>query len=55
MLYEAYQTHTDLLYPLRAAAGSALTLLEHPGQVLESARLAFPAATRMRGPRPRSN
>jgi poly(3-hydroxybutyrate) depolymerase len=42
MLYEAYQTHTDLLYPLRAAAGSALTLLEHPGQVLESARLAYP-------------
>ncbi len=44
MLYEAYQTHTDLLYPLRAAAGSALTLLEHPGQVLGSARLAYPCS-----------
>ncbi len=44
MLYEAYQTHTDLLYPLRATAGSALTLLEHPGQVLRSARLAYPGS-----------
>jgi len=42
MLYEAYQTHTDLLYPLRATAGSALTLLEHPGQVLRSPRLTYP-------------
>ena len=44
MLYEAYQTHTDLLYPLRAAAGSALTLLEHPGQVLQSTRLTYPCS-----------
>jgi poly(3-hydroxybutyrate) depolymerase len=44
MLYEAYQTHTDLLYPLRATAGSALTLLEHPGQVLRSPRLAYPGS-----------
>jgi poly(3-hydroxybutyrate) depolymerase len=44
MLYDAYQAHTDLLFPLRAAAGSAVTLLEHPGAALSSVRLPYPGS-----------
>jgi len=42
MLYDAYQLHTDLLYPLRAAATSALNLLDDPGAALRSTRLPYP-------------
>jgi len=42
MLYDAYQLHTDLLYPLRAAAASALNLLDDPGAALRSTRLRYP-------------
>jgi poly(3-hydroxybutyrate) depolymerase len=44
MLYEAYQAHTDLLYPLRAMAASTLDLLDHPGPALASPRLAYPGS-----------
>jgi len=42
MLYDAYQIHNDLLYPLRAAAASALNLLDHPEPALHATRLPYP-------------
>ncbi len=42
MLYDAYQLHTDLLFPLRAVAASTLNLLDGPCPGLRSPRLPYP-------------
>jgi poly(3-hydroxybutyrate) depolymerase len=42
VLYEAYETHNRMLWPLRAFARSALDVMAHPAPPLAAVRLAYP-------------
>lgn len=42
MLYEAYETHNRMLWPMRAFARSALDLMAHPAPPLAAVQLAYP-------------
>ncbi|HTT11608.1 MAG TPA: polyhydroxyalkanoate depolymerase [Burkholderiaceae bacterium] len=48
MLYEAYETHNRLLWPMRTFARSALDLMAQPVPPLSAARLAYPDADAQR-------
>jgi polyhydroxyalkanoate depolymerase len=42
VLYEAYETHNRMLWPMRAFARSALDVMAHPAPPLAAVRLAYP-------------